>query len=108
MNVTESSEERGQLVQVIDQEAMANPVIPEGTGKNPEDESIKWVPQASLSVIKLILLLATLWYWLSSWFQWMVPQPSFLRLYDWQPCGVVGLDLFNDDTCPSGHIDRHR
>ena len=108
MYLTENSEERVQLVQVIDQGALANPVIPEGTGSSPDDESIQQVPQASPSGVKLILLLGTLWYWLTSWFQWKAPQPSFLWLYDWQPCGepefpgsvdMITSESHKDDGC---------
>ena len=102
MYLTENSEERAQLVQVVDQEAMASPVNLEGTGNSPEDESIQQVPQDSHLVVKLILLLGTLWYWLTSWFQWMAPQPSFLWLYDWQPCGEPefpgGVDMIASEN----------
>ena len=106
MYLRESSEERAQLVQIVDQEAMASPGSPEGAENSPEEESIRRVSQASTSVVKLILLLVALWYWLISWFQWTVPQPSFLRLYDWQPCeepefpgstDVVTSENYTDD-----------
>ena len=108
MYITERSEERVQLVQVVDQEAMANPVILQGTGNSPEDESIQQVPQASPSVVKLILLLVTLWYWLTSWFQWMAPQPSFLRLYDWQSCGEPEFPGSVDMIASENHTDDGR